>query len=394
MFKVARMPLHDGQKLVLASDARFKVIRAGRRWGKTRLATYWLSMLEGGAMSGYPVAFFSPTYKLLLDVWRSIMLTLKPVIRNHNRTDMRIELKTGGVIDFWTLEDMDAGRGRKYKRIVIDEAAHARYLQQAWERAISPTLTDYRGEAWFISTPKGINYFHDLYHKTDNGWRSFHMPSSINPFISSEEIAQRRLEMPELVFMQEYLAEFVTFGAGMIKPEFIRYGEAPVGCRVTMGVDLAISEKETADWTAIATVALDLITGHVYIKEVERFRSTFSAAKDRIVAAYMRHKPMLVAIEATQYQSAMVQELARTTQMPVYGVKPDKDKVTRFAPLVTRYEQGMVKHSQANVPAWFIDELVSFPEGKHDDAVDAVGYAFAAHAKYPNTTLVGNIPLL
>jgi predicted phage terminase large subunit-like protein len=307
---------------------------------------------------------------------------------------MRIVLKTGGIIDFWTLEDVNAGRGRKYKRIVIDEAAHAPHLKEIWERAIAPTLTDYKGEAWFISTPNGINFFSDLYNKTGSDWQSFHMPTSINPFIPAEEIESRRLEMPELVFKQEYLAEFVTFGAGLIKPEYIRYGDAPFGCKLTMGVDLAISEKESADFTCIACVALDLTTGLVYIKEIERFRAGFAAAKDRIVAAYIRNKPSVVAIEATQYQSAMVQEIARTTQIPVYGIKPDRDKVTRFAPMITRYEQGLVRHSQSGVPSWFVDELTAFPESEHDDGVDAVAYAYSAHAKFPSQQIVGNIPRL
>jgi predicted phage terminase large subunit-like protein len=388
------MPLHTGQQTVLDSNARFKVIRAGRRWGKTQLASYWLTLLPGGAIQGYPVAFFSPKYKLLLDVWADAVRYLKLVIAKHNRTDMRITLKTGGIIDFWTLEDINAGRGRKYKKIVIDEAAHAPHLKEIWERAISPTLTDYKGEAWFISTPNGMNFFSELYNKIGNDWQSFHMPTNINPYIPAEEIESRRLEMPELVFKQEYLAEFVTFGAGLVKPEHIRYADPPYGSKLTMGVDLAISEKQSADWTAIAIVALDLTSGIVYIKEIERFRAGFAAAKDRIIAAYMRHKPSVVAIESTQYQSAMVQEIARTTQIPVYGIKPDRDKVTRFAPLITRYEQGLVRHSQSGVPSWFLDEVTSFPENEHDDGVDAVGYAYAAHSKFPTQQIIGNIPRL
>src|SRR5574343_1917547 len=137
--------LHRGHQSVLAGTTRFKVISAGRRFGKTLLAVEWLALMEGGAIDGASVAFFSPTYKLLLDVWTDMERTLKPVTRKANKTEMRIELITGGKVDFWTLEDPDAGRGRKYHRIVIDEAAHARHLKDAWERAIAPTLTDYRG---------------------------------------------------------------------------------------------------------------------------------------------------------------------------------------------------------------------------------------------------------
>ena len=374
--------LHAGQQAILGSPSRFRVASCGRRFGKTLLATEWLALMEGGALDGNPVAFFSPTYKLLLDVWSDMERTLEPVTRKANKTEMRIELITGGKIDFWTLEDMDAGRGRKYSRIVLDEAAHARYLKDAWERAIAPTLTDYRGEAWFISTPNGINFFHELFQRGDDparqDWSSFHMPTTANPHIPADEIEQKRGELPELVFRQEYLAEFVTFGAGLVKPDMVVDSACPPGLPVVIGVDLAISEKEGADFTAIVALSRDPATGFVYIREAERHRCSFHEVLNRIKAAAARHNPAIIAIEQTQYQAAVVQELARTTTLPVRGIRPDRDKLTRFAPLLTRYEQRMVRHDPANVPAWFRDEMLAFPEGRNDDGVDAAAYAFAA----------------
>ncbi len=374
--------LHPGQQRILNSRARYRVASCGRRFGKTLLAVEWLALMPGGAVDGKSVAFFSPTYKLLLDVWTDMERTLKPVIRKSNKSEMRIELITGGKVDFWTLEDPDAGRGRKYHRIVIDEAAHARYLKDAWEKAIAPTLTDYRGEAWFISTPNGLNFFHELYQRglsdEHQDWASFHMPSTANPFLHPDEIEQKRRELPALVFAQEYLAEFVTFGAGLVKPDMIVQGQCPPGLPVVLGVDLAISEKSTADFTAIVAIARDPSSGMIYIKEVERFRAGFNEVLTRIKAAAARHAPKMIAIEQTQYQAAVVQELTRTTALPVRGVRPDRDKVTRFAPLLTRYEQRLVRHDPSGVPAAFRDELLAFPESPNDDMVDAAAHAFAA----------------
>jgi predicted phage terminase large subunit-like protein len=379
--RIPSIDLHSGQRRVVDTPARFKVVSAGRRFGKTLLAIEWLTLMRGGAIDGMPVAFFSPTYKLLLDVWGDMERTLKPVTRKSNRTEMRIELITGGVIDFWTLEDQDAGRGRKYARLVIDEAAHARYLKNAWEQAISPTLTDYGGEAWFISTPKGMNYFYELFKRGDDpeysDWVSFHMPTSVNPHIDPAEIEQKRNELPDLVFRQEYLAEFVTFGGGLVKPEMIIDAPCPSGLPIVLGVDLAISERAGADYTAIVALARDSETGIIYVKEAERHRCAFNDVLQRIKAAASRHSPILIAIEQTQYQAAVVQELLRTTPLPVRGIKPDKDKLTRFLPVLTRYEQRMVRHDPSGVPAWFRDELLAFPEGEHDDGVDALAYAFA-----------------
>ncbi len=378
---VRRLKLHDGQKAIVEHPARFKVAACGRRFGKTMLAGYWLAMRdEHSAVAGWPVAWFAPTYKILLDAWDAITRSLAPAITRANKTEQRIELVTGGKVDFWTLEDPDAGRGRRYRRVVIDEAAHARRLKEAWERAISPTLTDYRGEAWFISTPNGMNYFHELYRRGDDDafpeWASFHLPSTANPYLPAEEIEDKRAILPELVFRQEYLAEFVVFGAGLVKPEMLIDGQPPAGQRPVLGVDLAISSKDGADYTAIVAMSRSA-DGTVYIHEAERFRGRFREVLDRIQAAAARHNPTIVAIEETQFQAAVIQELARTTRLPVRGVRPDRDKVTRFLPLLTRYEQGMVRHDPARVPAWFRDELLAFPDGEHDDGVDAASHAFA-----------------
>ena len=383
---VNRLKLHAGQKTIVGSTARYRVARCGRRFGKTMLAGYWLAMRDAGsAINGRRCAWFAPTYKIMADAWDDITTTLRPVTRRSNKTEQRIELTTGGVIDFWTLENSDAGRGRRYHRVVIDEAAHARGLKDAWEQAISPTLSDYRGEAWFISTPKGLNFFHDLYQRRGHpdwpGWESFHMPTASNPYILASEIEERRRELPELVYRQEYLAEFVTFGAGLVAPYHILAGEAPPGLPVVLGVDLAISTRDSADYTAIVAMSFDAESGHVYIREVERFREEFSGVLQRIREAAARWQPATIGIEQTQYQAAVVQELLRTTTLPVVGVRPDRDKVTRFAPLLTRYEQYCVRHDPARVPAWFRDELLAFPEGRNDDGVDAASLAWSLLAK-------------
>jgi hypothetical protein len=117
----------------------------------------------------------------------------------------------------WTLEDEDAGRGRKYARVVVDEAALASGLERQWTENIRPTLTDLRGDAWFLSTPKGRNYFWQLYqHGQDQlqpDFASWQMPTITNPWISEEEIEAARQMLPGDVFRQEYLAEFLEDGA-------------------------------------------------------------------------------------------------------------------------------------------------------------------------------------
>lgn len=164
-------------------------------------------------LSGLPVAWFSPTYKMMAEVWREAVRILKPITRSTNSQEKRIDLITGGVFDFWSLENPDAPRGRKYARIVIDEAAMVAWLKEAWQEAIRPTLTDYRGGAYMLSTPKGMNFFHECFalgqDQANAEWASFQMPTTANPYIDPREVEAARQELPEMVFRQEYLAEFL-----------------------------------------------------------------------------------------------------------------------------------------------------------------------------------------
>lgn len=377
---------HAGQQEIWRRALRFNVINCGRRFGKTKFGMDRLITGRMGALAGYPTAWFAPSYKYLADPWREVLEKLKPVVVAKDKTERRIELRGGGVIDFWTLDDPDAGRSRKYGRIVVDEAAKCRYLQQAWEQSIRPTLSDYAGEADFLSTPKGRNYYATLFdygtaghHLHRRGWRAFRMPTSSNPFIRKSEIADARRDLPDLVFRQEFLAEFVDFGGSAIRSDWIQYGDPFKRWNrsqlvIAAGVDLAISQKTTADWTAVVVVAMDP-DRNVWVIHSERRRLTFNAILEMITRIGQDFGVDMIGVEETQFQAAVVQELMRTTNLPVRGLKADRDKVTRFQRLSVRFERSKVYLSDT-LPAEFEGELLSFPEGDHDDQVDALVYAF------------------
>lgn len=207
---------HDLQKRVLAEATRFNVLCCGRRWGKTTLAQELLLSPDdpkNGALNGFPVAYFAPTYRMLMEVWREVVDICYNITQNKSETEKRIELYGGGVMDFWSLDDPNSIRGRKYKRIVVDEAAIARNIQEAWQKVIRPTLTDLRGDAWFLSTPKGKNnYFYELFNNKEKfkDWSNWQMPTESNPIISPAEVEEARLQLDPLTFAQEYLASFIT----------------------------------------------------------------------------------------------------------------------------------------------------------------------------------------
>ena len=115
------------------------------------------------ALEGKRVAWFAPNYRLVSEVWRELQSLLKPVLVSVNQQERRLELIGGGTIEIWSLDSPDSGRGRGYTLVVIDEAAMVANLEQAWQSTIRPMLSDRQGEAWFLSTPKGMNYFKMLF---------------------------------------------------------------------------------------------------------------------------------------------------------------------------------------------------------------------------------------
>lgn len=206
--------LHSNQQKALNEAKRFNTLKAGRRFGKTTFAEELLLCPDdptNGALNGFPVAYFAPTYKMLMEVWRSLIDILYEITESKNEQEKRIEIYGGGVIDFWSLEDPNSIRGRKYKRVVLDEVEVARLLKEAWENVIRPTLTDLKGDAWFLSTPKfGSTYFKKLCKIQDEQWMNWTFTTYDNPFIDPEEIDSAREQLDEATFRCEFLAEDVT----------------------------------------------------------------------------------------------------------------------------------------------------------------------------------------
>lgn len=206
--------LHPGQKQIASELAKFNIIACGRRWGKTTFAEKRAIEV---AVKGFPVAWSAPTYKNLREPFDRIRRRLDNagLTKSANKSEMKIELITGGSIKFWTHEDENLGRGEFYKLWVDDEAAHAKGLGDHFEKAILPTLTDLDGEYLAISTPNGlVNDFTEFYRRGQNDdypdWASWQMPTNSNPTIKNLEafLERAKKEMIPTHFRQEYLAQF------------------------------------------------------------------------------------------------------------------------------------------------------------------------------------------
>jgi hypothetical protein len=207
--------LHDKQKHILETKKRFNVLKCGRRFGKTTMAE---ELVIDPALDGFPVAYFAPTYKDLNDFWLKIKEILYPIIKSKDEQVKQLRLITGGIIDMWSLEDGNGGRGRKYKRVVIDECEKASKLEIAWKGVIRATLTDYIGDCWFLSTPAfGNTYFKQLAknHLDDpfNIWQSWTFTTYDNPHMDKSEIDQAAATLDILYFNCEYMAQDVSIGS-------------------------------------------------------------------------------------------------------------------------------------------------------------------------------------
>jgi len=202
--------LHPAQKQIKNEAKRFNVLKCGRRFGKTDFSH---CLVVRPLVNGKRVGFWYPNYKDGKDVWSSIKNILYPVILKKDEQLRQLTTITGGVLDMWSLEDPDAGRGFKYHRAIIDEAEKARHLKKAWEEAIRATLVDYQGDAWFMSTPKfGNTYFKETLFNNEkkfDNWKSWRFTSYDNPFLPKGELDEIKASLDPLVFACEYLAEDV-----------------------------------------------------------------------------------------------------------------------------------------------------------------------------------------
>jgi hypothetical protein len=271
--KIKLHEFHSGQQNIALNRGKRTVIRAGRRFGKTVLLEDVASKF---AIDGKSVGWFTPKYKYLQGSFRRLKSNLKPIIERASATDGIIELITGGIIRFWTLEDEDAGRGDSYDEVIIDEASLVKKgLRDIWEQSIAPTLMDRDGNAWMSGTPKGVdadNFFYFACNNKDSKaaqvWKEFHAPTFDNPHISEKALAEFKHDLPPLVYQQEVLAEFVDWsGVAFFALQSLLVDGKPVqypkNCSsILVILDTATKIKKTNDGTSVVFCAFNPIETH------------------------------------------------------------------------------------------------------------------------------------
>jgi PBSX family phage terminase large subunit len=215
------------QATILSDTHRFRVVNCGRRFGKTTLA---VEDIKGFALhKACRIAYIAPTFAQARDIaWQMLIRELKPIIigsPNETRLELKVRniKKTESTIILRGWEAIETLRGQQFDFIIIDEIASMRNFWLNWQEVVRPTLTDTRGQALFISTPKGFNHFYDLYNleSKDEDYKSFHFTSYDNPNIPKDEIDKASQEITEDRFAQEYLADFRKT-EGLVYKEFNR----------------------------------------------------------------------------------------------------------------------------------------------------------------------------
>jgi phage FluMu gp28-like protein len=363
---------HINQRQILDSNKRFIVVMCGRRFGKSELSQI-LGITE--ALKGGSVAYVTPTYGLAQVFFERLTKTLP---FKNNISKLKIYCPNEGSIEFFTGERLDNLRGRKFHLVIIDEAAFISDLEEGWSNSIRPTLTDYEGRAVFLSTPRGKNFFYSLFMKQgENDWQSFKFSTYDNPHINPREIDDARIQLPEVVFNQEYLADPAENSANPFGNAFIRRCIKPLSAQtiVCYGIDLA----KSVDFTVI--IGLDKDGNVAYF---DRFQLDWHNTKETI----KRLPPAPIIVDSTGVGDPILEDLLREG-VNIEGLKfTSQSKQQLMEGLASAIQQAKIGFPEGVI----VDELDVFeyqftangvrysaPSGFHDDCVVSLALAWQNH---------------
>jgi hypothetical protein len=388
--QVTLTPLHAGQvdAYWALKPHRFKALRSGRRFGKTDFGKTWIAQ---GLTQGNECAWFAPQHMTWAEVYPEMADIVRPILDTSSKTSGVMRMTNGGRLDFWTLENQIAGRGRRYHRVVIDEAAFTKdgdnkvdgSMMQLWETAIKPTLYDFGGEALVCSNSAGKNsdnFFYNICNDPQYGFGEYHATTMANPVLPKrrqneteaawmrrrgEFLDQLKTGNDPLVYAQEYLAEFVDWaGVGFFaRDKLLDNGQPvpyPARCDGVFAViDTASKTGTEHDATAVTFFA----------------RNTFGG----------RFPLMILDWDIAQIEGAFLEtwlpsvfdrleELARLCQA----------RHGSLGAFIEDKNSGTILLQQAlrrNMPAQAIDSKLT-AVGKDERAINVSGYVFRAEVKY------------
>lgn len=374
------LTLHKKQLEIYHDPHRFKVVSCGRRFGKTTLCAIVITLL---ALQRPDLILWivSPTFPQTMYMWRRIKrLIPKKYIRDIKEGEKFIELVNGSTVWAKSGDNPDGLVGEGLDFCAIDEAARCK--EEVWE-VIRPALADKNGGCWFLSTPKGKNWFYRMYLKEreDPNYKSFHFPSHDNPILPREELASMKNELSEIVYLQEVLAQFIDTGGIVFRnlSKCIKgdtYKPPLEGHSYVQGVDLGKHQNFT-----VITV-FDMATNELVY--MDRFNQVdWNYQKDRIVDVSKRYNKATVVLDTTGIgdvvydnlfdvgvsiepykfsnvtKNLLITNLMRTIDNVLVGLPDEPDLIREFEAFgYEMSERGIITYQA--------------PTGEHDDIVISV----------------------
>ena len=377
--------LHNDQQRVWDEHVRFRVLACGRRWGKTRLGSL---MCVATALHGGRAWWVAPSYPVASVGWRGIKeLSIQIPGADVRHVDRLITMPSGGTVQVRSADNPDSLRGEGLDFVVLDECAFIK--EAAWTEALRPALSDRQGKALFISTPKGRNWFWRLWTLGNSGddgdWKAWRYPTASNPFIPAPEIEAAQNSLPERIFQQEYLAEFIDDAGGVFRGVMAaatadRQDEGQPGREYVFGVDWG----KHNDFTVICVVDAQE-RSLVYL---DRFNMIdYQIQIGRLRALHERFKPVQIIAERNAMGEPLIEQLMRE-RLPVQAfTTTNASKQQMIDALALSFEKRDIRIIPdpaliAELQAFEAERLPSgmlrygAPDGMHDDTVIALGLAW------------------
>ena len=380
---------HSGQKQFhqspdITQRTRFRIACCGRRFGKTMACAN--EIIEHAFFYRKSINWWvAPTYQQSMIAYRLIEKALSNTgyVVENQKSERRILLANGSSIMFKSADNFNALRGEGVNFLVIDEAATIQ--REAWEQALRPTLSDKNGRALIIGTPKGRNWFFELFARGNDPeqteYQSFSFPTWTNPLIPESEIEEVRRSLPSDVFRQEYEAQFLDDSAGVfrnIKNCVAGSFEEPTSKNYYIGWDIA----KTQDFSVI--VCMD---NNHHVVAFDRFNQIdYTLQLSRVEAMAHKYRASVL-MDSTGAGDPVLEQLRqRGVSAEGYHLS-NQSKQQLIEHLSVGIEQRIVTFPQIDP---LIHELQIYeyeitragnlrynaPNGFHDDCVIALGLAY------------------
>tara|TARA_Y100000389_G_scaffold50416_2_gene46139 strand:- start:7828 stop:9078 length:1251 start_codon:yes stop_codon:yes gene_type:complete len=382
--------LLDWQKQVWADDTRFKIVAAGRRTGKSRLAA-WMLIVNALQADKGQVFYVAPTQGQARDImWQTLLDLANPVVVSAHINNLQIKLVNGATISLKGADRPETMRGVSLKFLVMDEYADMK--PEVFEQILRPALADQKGGALFIGTPMGRNHFYEMYKyaelEDDTSYQSWHFTSYDNELLDPEEIDLAKKSMSSYAFRQEFMASFEARGSEMFKEEWVKFGDKPDVGDYYISIDLAgfedVSKKRTKnsklDESAIAVVKVN--EDGWFLENIIYGRWDLAETARKIFEAVRDYRPISVGIERGISKQAVMSPLMDMMKQNgrffvveelTHGNRKKTDRI--MWALQGRFENGQITLGKGEWNTRFMDQLFQFPDPlTHDDLIDAFAY--------------------